>query len=311
MAHARSHYELLGVESDAAPGAIRVAYIALMKQHHPNSPYRGGNLSDRDDVHTINVAYAALRDPARRAAYDAELTGVRPARLPARARPERRVPMIPRKRRRPHARRDRSIWLIAGIGLAAFAAQQFLAREDWEDYQPIVGAIGVPASAAPKPSIDIPPPHETAWIRQQAELAASMSAADAAAYSTRCFQEAAAVGTANAADQCIVFDLAFAYWRENEATTAAAAPGYFQPAMLQQRQARALAKEDADRALLRLDSLRAATFSALLDMVNAPVALAGGSPSNEAQQVEANLGGIPGEETYPTDGIPAPAVPSE
>ncbi|OAI38879.1 hypothetical protein AYO38_08640 [bacterium SCGC AG-212-C10] len=67
---APTHYDVLGVARDAPPAALRSAYLAASRAHHPD-------LSIADDAHdrmkAINHAYAVLRDPVQRAAYDRRL----------------------------------------------------------------------------------------------------------------------------------------------------------------------------------------------------------------------------------------------
>jgi len=64
----RTHYEVLGVPSDASPEAIRAAYRRLAREHHPDRAVAGDGR-----MPTINEAYRVLNDPARRAVYDAGL----------------------------------------------------------------------------------------------------------------------------------------------------------------------------------------------------------------------------------------------
>jgi len=58
-------YAELGVTLKADRGVIRRAYLARARQYHPD---RGG---DVERMARINAAYELLRDPQRRAAYDA------------------------------------------------------------------------------------------------------------------------------------------------------------------------------------------------------------------------------------------------
>jgi DnaJ-class molecular chaperone len=64
----RSHYQTLNVSIDAEIVVIEAAYRALMKKYHPDqgAQAREGAPSAAD----INEAFAVLRDPQRRAAYD-------------------------------------------------------------------------------------------------------------------------------------------------------------------------------------------------------------------------------------------------
>lgn len=59
-----SHYETLGVPSDADMGAIKRAFRKLAKKHHPDL---GGK---KEDMAEINRAWATLSDPQRRLTYD-------------------------------------------------------------------------------------------------------------------------------------------------------------------------------------------------------------------------------------------------
>lgn len=61
-----SHYDTLRVSPVATSDEIRDAYRRLARQHHPD---RGGR--DVAPMAAINEAYRVLRDPARRAVYDA------------------------------------------------------------------------------------------------------------------------------------------------------------------------------------------------------------------------------------------------
>lgn len=60
------HYALLGVDDDADSKALRAAYLARMRLHHPDR--HPGDPGDR--ARDLNRAYEVLSDPARRAAYD-------------------------------------------------------------------------------------------------------------------------------------------------------------------------------------------------------------------------------------------------
>ena len=70
-------YRTLGVDHAAEPEVVAAAYRALARAHHPD-------VSRREDAERrmaeINAAWATLRDPVRRAAYDREhgiVNGVR------------------------------------------------------------------------------------------------------------------------------------------------------------------------------------------------------------------------------------------
>jgi len=60
----RDPYDVLGLERDATPEQIRIAFRKLSKKHHPD---HGGKA---EDFTAVVDAYDLLRDPERRAAYD-------------------------------------------------------------------------------------------------------------------------------------------------------------------------------------------------------------------------------------------------
>lgn len=68
-----THYEVLGVAVDAPTSAIRDAFVALARRHHPDyfvaaSPTARAQAEQR--MRAINEAWAVLSDPERRSAYD-------------------------------------------------------------------------------------------------------------------------------------------------------------------------------------------------------------------------------------------------
>lgn len=65
------HYTTLGVAPDATPEAITRAYRQLAMQWHPDR--NPGSAEATRRMQAINAAYAVLRDPRRRARYDALL----------------------------------------------------------------------------------------------------------------------------------------------------------------------------------------------------------------------------------------------
>jgi len=70
----KDYYALLGVPRDADAEAIKKAYRKLARQHHPDVAKEPGAEARFKD---IGEAYATLKDPEKRAAYDA--LGSRPA----------------------------------------------------------------------------------------------------------------------------------------------------------------------------------------------------------------------------------------
>ena len=62
-----NYYKALGVTPVATAAQIKASYYALARQHHPD--HCGGSGTQ---MAAITEAYAVLRDPARRSAYDAK-----------------------------------------------------------------------------------------------------------------------------------------------------------------------------------------------------------------------------------------------
>lgn len=80
MDNVPDHYAALGVQASATGQEIARAYRSLMRTHHPDAD--GGSAAGREaqgrEVQEIELlrimqAFAVLRDPARRAAYDRSL----------------------------------------------------------------------------------------------------------------------------------------------------------------------------------------------------------------------------------------------
>ena len=63
-----SHYDTLGVPRDASPEAIRTAYKALARHHHPD---RNGNSPESHHrMQVLNAAFEVLNDPVNRGSHD-------------------------------------------------------------------------------------------------------------------------------------------------------------------------------------------------------------------------------------------------
>lgn len=65
-----TYYDVLGVPPDATPQRIRIAYLSLARQHHPDVN-RDPKANQR--MAQINLAYETLSDPEKRFEYDVEV----------------------------------------------------------------------------------------------------------------------------------------------------------------------------------------------------------------------------------------------
>jgi hypothetical protein len=112
-------YARLGLEPEATPEAIELAWRALLRRHHPD--VAGDSAAALQAAKRINVAHDWLANPDLRARYDREVMGLEPLPAPGgghsaasghtgfgrRGRPWPRHPAAPRKaRRRPSTRPD-------------------------------------------------------------------------------------------------------------------------------------------------------------------------------------------------------------
>jgi curved DNA-binding protein CbpA len=84
VSEARDYYKVLQVDPAADPEVINAAYRALAKRLHPD---HDAAQQHEDRMAELNRAYAALRDPERRRAYDAERAKRPPAPEPPAAPP--------------------------------------------------------------------------------------------------------------------------------------------------------------------------------------------------------------------------------
>lgn len=68
------HYATLGVDEHTDRVAIRLAYLRIVRENHPDR--RPGDDRATERTRRANEAWAVLRDPARRAAYDRQRRAV-------------------------------------------------------------------------------------------------------------------------------------------------------------------------------------------------------------------------------------------
>ena len=248
MTRARTYYELLNVSRSASQEQIRSAYLRLMKNHHPDVASDG---AEAVDLPFINQVYAALSEPGKRAAYDAQLA--------RQARSGRSAATAPQSVSRPP--RAWGIWFAL-----AFAA--------------VVAAFAVLSPAGTTPQSIQLSPNDLGWlqpqgltgsdirdarlpafgdIRRQARLGATAAPNHAVRQSANCFSAARARASLFDAQLCVVFDDAFLYSRS---TPYAGLPPYFSKVVVKNRHASALAEFVPDEPLAEL--LWKVTFAAMM-----------------------------------------------
>lgn len=71
-----THYEVLGVSSDAATEQVHRAYLDAARRHHPDRNAGSGDSSA--EMAKVNEAWRVLGHPGRRRQYDRELRGEDP-----------------------------------------------------------------------------------------------------------------------------------------------------------------------------------------------------------------------------------------
>lgn len=86
MGGVATHYDVLGVPTDATTDVIRQAYRRLAREHHPD--HAGHGVAASGAMARLNEAWTVLSDPSQRARYD---TVVAPMQRPAPPTPGRPV----------------------------------------------------------------------------------------------------------------------------------------------------------------------------------------------------------------------------
>lgn len=81
-ATSENHYAILGLDRDCTSTQIRDAYRRLAKRYHPD--LNPNSAAARARTEALNAAYAILRDPASRRAYDHALDQASQAAAPGR-----------------------------------------------------------------------------------------------------------------------------------------------------------------------------------------------------------------------------------
>jgi curved DNA-binding protein CbpA len=66
------YYEVLGLSPNAEPQVIDAAYRAMMRTYHPDV-YSGSREEAERTSKQLNAAYAVLKDPVKRRAFDSTM----------------------------------------------------------------------------------------------------------------------------------------------------------------------------------------------------------------------------------------------
>lgn len=285
-----THYQVLGVHSQSELASIRAAYMTLMKRHHPDRGVTRRNMSA--DVYRINLAYSVLRDPAKRAQYDADLVRVRLQSMPMPG-ADRRLPVVipPRKRRRA----GQALLLCAiVVPLLLFATtdKKTVPARIWPAAMERA-SVTRPLAQAPSPAVAAAMPElDRSVIGEVVTAAAYVSLDRAIWFSVGCFENLRSHPSVAAADRCIAFDMAYSYWHEGE-FSGRDLERYFQPSVALRRHEAALALVVPQDLGGRLQALQAVTFSSLTDSLAAGVessALSTADQGNSAQAASASGG---------------------
>lgn len=251
---ALTFYDVLGVNRGASQAEIRGAYLRLMKRYHPDSTSLGPTEPDRATL--LNRCYATLKDPVSRSLYDAGLERSPPHKPPPHMR--NRTAAIPRQRG------PRGV----GPAFGALALVGALALALW--VPTVRSPVQFTATAGWPSDISNDPTGRTAGLRlpsrirarQIADLARASSFSSAERYSRSCFAQARRAPDPGNFDSCVLFDLAFLFWRPpaNETTS----PAYFTSQVVSYRHQDALS-DLSDRSEARLGRLRERAFTGLID----------------------------------------------
>ena len=230
-------YRILGVSRHASPAEIRAAFLAKMKELHPDARRDGS--AGGGEAGEISFAYWQLRDAHRRAEHDRLLFGeprsrprvrrraprtasrsktrVQRARATAAARPCRRRSRI--------GRRLQPLRTAVGVSVCVLTVVGFALALTYIEPQPSLGARAATAIDAPKPMRDAARPSRRSIDPAVAEAAAGefraivrRSGIDGAhLYARQCLVELAARPTMTMLDFCLAFDDEGAAWERARA----------------------------------------------------------------------------------------------
>jgi curved DNA-binding protein CbpA len=76
LGHSKDYYQILGIERNATRSEIRLAYLRLAKESHPDHlPHEGDWDRANEQFALVTEAYSTLMDADRRTQYDQSLVG--------------------------------------------------------------------------------------------------------------------------------------------------------------------------------------------------------------------------------------------
>jgi hypothetical protein len=285
----QNHYEVLGVSSEADATQIRTAYVHLLKRYHPDWAHVSDGQQNADQLQRVVAAYKILKNPASRAKYDAALRRLasRPARLRPAALSSAEMLLFKQNARPTAAVRSRTPFKLdpdsASYVLMFIAAVAGLYLLATAFVGPTRASLGSAAGTG-SPARNVPTITQFEPVVRRAGM---MSSVDASNYSWRCFAAAGRSRDPVAADPCVGFDAAYVYWREAIAGVLVTDP-YFQPDAMRSRAEDAFGRVGPIEASVRVESIRAATFQALMLVSTAPHEISTGfSKENEARATTA------------------------
>jgi curved DNA-binding protein CbpA len=255
MASGPTYYDFFGVSRTASADEIRSAYLWLMKQYHPDLSDDSGRDRAAGYAAMLNRSYDVLKDPQKRANYDAWLD------LDAKSRGKRKVrrALLTGETRR----KRRSLWDASTKGAAALGGFMVVL---------LAAAMTIPGKSVTEPAAAMA--HSAgvlsdAEIREQVRLAMATPAGTAQDSSERCFAAAREAESAKQAQECVVFDDAYLEWNQSAADVLSR-PAYFNDAVVRLRHRNALAVDGA-YADARLMQLRQRTLNSLLAEISSKV----------------------------------------
>jgi hypothetical protein len=252
-------YQVFDLDEHATPQQIRIAYLRLMKVHHPD---KSAARQVPDFVALINLCYETLSDPAKRATYDAQLR--------QRRKKATFIPFTPAFG--PETKRPRSRGLATAIVVCAGCLLLAVGLTSPKLFNiPQSRLIFWPENVSAEP--EKLPRLTQPDLQRQVKLAKSLSPNEALALSERCFREAQVEQSGKAVQLCIIFDDAFLYWRQTPQWNALM-PYYFDDEVVHTRHRASLLrfKTNAEGTLAQL---RYEAFRALLHDVDNPEVQAG------------------------------------